>query len=211
VIDLYTWKTPNGRKVSIMLEETGLPYRVHPVNIGKDEQFDPAFLKIAPNNKIPAIVDHAVDGEPLAVFESGAILLYLAEKTGKFLPTAPVARAKVLEWCFWQMGGLGPMAGQLGFFGVRASEKSALAIDRFVEEVARLLGVLERRLGEATWLGGDDYSIADMLTYPWMRSIEGYTQPVFPEALAFGPATQAWLAKIAARPAVARGMAVPEV
>ena len=148
MIKLYTWSTPNGRKIPIMLEECGLPYTVVPVNIGKDEQFDPDFLKVSPNNKIPAIVDDEAEGGPLSVFESGAILTYLAEKTGRFLAPSGPARYKALEWLHWQMGGLGPMLGQLGFFAVRSDEKAPLAIKRFTDEADRLLRVMNKRLGE---------------------------------------------------------------
>jgi GST-like protein len=144
MITLYTWTTPNGRKASIGLEEAGLAYEVRPVNIGKNEQFAPEFLKVSPNNKIPAIVDRDVKGDPLAVFESGAILIYLAEKSGRLLPTSGPARFKTLEWLFWQVGGPGPMLGQLGFFAVRSKEKSKLAIDRFTDESDRLLGVMDK-------------------------------------------------------------------
>ena len=158
MITLYTWSTPNGRKISILLEELGLPYEVRPVNIGKDEQFDPAFLAIAPNNKIPAIVDHDAEGGPLSLFESGAILTYLADKTGRFLAPSGPARWRTLEWLFWQVGGLGPMLGQLGYFAGRAPEKLPLAIGRFSDEARRLLGVMETRLAASSYLGGADYT-----------------------------------------------------
>ena len=155
MITLYTWTTPNGRKPAIMLEELGVLYQVRTINIGEDEQFTPEFLKISPNNKIPAIVDDEVDGEPLAIFESGAILTYLAEKHGRFLAASGPTRYKTLEWLHWQIGGLGPMLGQLGFFGVRSKDKSPLAINRFVEESDRLLGVVEGRLAKSKYLTGN--------------------------------------------------------
>src|SRR5208337_3912496 len=163
MIELYTWTTPNGRKASIMLEEVGLPYRVHPVNIGRQEQFDPAFVAISPNSKIPTIVDNDAPGGPLSVFESGAILIYLAEKSGRLLASGGAERYKALEWLNWQMGGIGPMFGQLGFYAIRSTEKSALAIERFTEESQRLLAVIDRRLQESAYLAGDDYSIADII------------------------------------------------
>ena len=175
MIDLYYWPTPNGWKISIMLEECGLPYQLHTVNIGKGEQFAPDFLAISPNNRMPAIVDHAPagGGAAIAVFESGAILQYLAEKTGKFLP--PVgevqARYSVLQWLMWQMGGLGPMAGQNGHFLLYAPEKVPYAIDRYSKEVDRLYGVLNTQLvGTRAYVAGDDYSIADMAIFPWVRT-----------------------------------------
>lgn len=210
MIDLYTWTTPNGRKASIMLEETGLPYEVHPVNIGKNEQFAPAFLKISPNNRIPAIVDRDADSGPLSVFESGAILIYLAEKTGKFLAAKGEQRAKTLEWLMWQMGGVGPMFGQLNHFANVAPEKIPYAIDRYATEAARLVAILDRRLGEAQFLGGD-YSIADMITYPWIAPALDMIAKFKPEAVGEAANTRRWLADVGARPAVQRGMAVPKV
>ena len=215
MIHLYTWKTPNGRKIPIMLEEIGMPYQVHPIDISKDEQFAAAFLKIAPNNKIPAIVDDAVvattaDGGPLAIFESGAILTYLAETSGKLLAPSGPARFKTLEWLHWQVGGLGPMLGQLGFF-VRAEEKSSLAIDRFAKEAGRLLGVVERRLSEAPYLAGDDYSIADIACYPWLVGATTALREPLAKSLQDKPALHRWLATVGARPAVVTGMQVPRV
>lgn len=210
MIDLYTWTTPNGRKASIMLEETGLPYEVHPVNIGKNEQFAPAFLKISPNNRIPAIVDRDADSGPLSVFESGAILIYLAEKTGKFLAAKGEQRAKTLEWLMWQMGGVGPMFGQLNHFANVAPEKIPYAIDRYATEAARLVAILDRRLSEAQFLGGD-YSIADMITYPWIAPALDMIAKFKPEAVGEAANTRRWLADVGARPAVQRGMAVPKV
>jgi GST-like protein len=170
MIDLHYWTTPNGHKITLFLEETGLPYKIFPVNIGKDEQFKPDFLKIAPNNRIPAIVDHepADGGEPLSLFESGAILQYLAEKTGRFLPQDLRGRQETLQWLFWQMGGLGPMAGQNHHFNRFAKEKIPYAIERYVNETARLYGVLNKRLADREFVAGSEYSIADMAIYPWI-------------------------------------------
>lgn len=210
MIDLYTWTTPNGRKVSIMLEETGLPYDVHSVNIGKNEQFAPAFLKISPNNRIPAIVDNDADDGPLPVFESGAILIYLAEKTGKFLAAKGAQRAKTLEWLMWQMSGVGPMFGQLNHFANVAPDKIPYAIDRYASEAARLIAVLDKRLGEAQFLGGD-YSIADMITYPWIVPALDLIAGMKPEIAGEAVNARRWLADVGARPAVQRGMAVPKV
>lgn len=171
MIDLYYWTTPNGHKITLFLEETGLPYSIKPINIGKNEQFEPAFLAISPNNRIPAIVDHEpVDGQSsLSVFESGAILLYLAEKTGKFLSNDFRTRKQTLEWLFWQMGGLGPMAGQNHHFGNFAPEKIPYAIKRYVDETARLYGVLNKQLEGREFISGD-YSIADMACFPWIAA-----------------------------------------
>jgi len=211
MITLYTWATPNGRKISIMLEELGVPYAVKPVNIGKDEQFQPDFLAIAPNNKIPAIVDDAAEGGPLTIFESGAILTYLAETSGQFLAPSGAARFKALEWLHWQIGGLGPMLGQLGFFALRSEEKAPLAIKRFTEEVDRLLGVMERRLAEVPYLAGAEYSIADMAAYAWTVSATTFMKAALAETLATKPSLYAWLARVGERPAVQRGMAVPKL
>ena len=177
MIDLYYWTTPNGHKITIFLEETGLPCTIKPVNISKGEQFAPEFLAISPNNRIPAMVDLApADGKgPLSVFESGAILQYLAEKTGKFLPTDPRGRAEVMQWLFWQMGGLGPMAGQNGHFNNYAPEKLPYAINRYVKETERLYGVLDERLADREFVAGD-YSIADMAAYPWIVPHERHGQ-----------------------------------
>jgi GSH-dependent disulfide-bond oxidoreductase len=210
MIDLYTWTTPNGRKASIMLEEIGLPYKVHPVNLGKQEQFAPAFLEIAPNNKIPAIVDHDAPGR-LTVFESGAILVYLAEKAGRLLASRGAERYRALEWLNWQMGGVGPMFGQLGFFAIRSTEKSALAIERFTEECRRLLGVIDRRLQESAYLAGDNYSIADVATYPWMQAGKTFLGPVLGSDMEAMPAVNRWLTAVGEREAVKRGMAAPKV
>ncbi|MBM6594443.1 glutathione S-transferase N-terminal domain-containing protein [Microvirga pudoricolor] len=211
MITLYTWTTPNGRKVPIMLEELGWPYEVKPVDIGRDEQFSPEFLRVSPNNKIPALVDDEADGGPLSVFESGAILVYLADKSGRFLAPSGPARYKALEWLFWQVGGQGPMLGQLGFFAKRSEEKAPLAIGRFTDEAARLLGVLERRLSEAPFLAGEDYGIADMATYPWTIAAKTFLKDVLAESLASKPSMERWLKAVGDRPAVQRGMAVPKV
>ncbi|APO95547.1 glutathione binding-like protein [Xanthomonas vesicatoria] len=207
MIDLYYWPTPNGHKVTLFLEEAGLEYTLKPVNIGKGEQFEPAFLQISPNNKMPAIVDHtpADGGAPQAVFESGAILLYLAEKTGRFLPRDARGRIAALEWLFWQMGGLGPMTGQMGHFNVYAPEKIPYAIDRYNAEVRRLHGVLDKRLADHAFLAGDDYGIADMASYPWLE-VYGDLKPDF----AAFPNLQRWHAAIAARPATQRAYALKE-
>ncbi len=209
MITLYTWTTPNGRKISVALEELGLPYDVKPVDITAGAQFAADFLAVSPNNKIPAIVDHGAAGGPVSVFESGAILLYLAEKTGALLPADPAGRARVLEWLFWQVGGPGPMFGQLFYFAVRAPEKIPLAIDRFRDEAVRLLGVMERRLMQAAYLGGETYSIADIATYPWVSVALGLVRGAAGDALPPTPGVDRWLAEIGARPAVQRGMAVP--
>jgi GST-like protein len=203
-IELYTWSTPNGRKISIALEELGLAYRVHPINISKDEQFAPAFLKISPNNKIPAIVDpQGPDGEALALFESGAILIYLAEKTGRLLPAAARARYEALQWLMWQMGGFGPMLGQAHHFRRFAKEQIPYAIDRYSNEARRLYGVLDNRLGQADFVAGD-YGIADIAIFPWAARHEwqGIALEEFPNV-------KRWYDAIAARPAVQKGMAVP--
>ncbi len=203
MIDLYTWSTPNGRKVSIMLEECVLPYRVHPINIGKGEQFTPEFLALNPNNRIPAIVDpDGPDGRPLPLFESGAILIYLAEKTGKFMPRAPRARIICLQWLMFQMGGVGPMFGQAHHF-IRNKEVVPYGIKRYTDETRRLYGVLQKRLSEAEYLA-DEYSIADIATFPWVARFEWHKVD-----LNDFPAVKRWFDKISARPAVQKGMAVP--
>tara|TARA_R110002110_G_scaffold68731_10_gene185883 strand:+ start:8283 stop:8915 length:633 start_codon:yes stop_codon:yes gene_type:complete len=208
MIDLYTWTTPNGRKVSIMLEETGLPYEVRAVDLGKDEQFEPAFLKISPNNRIPAIIDRDADSGPLPVFESGAILVYLAEKTGKFLAVKGEQRAKTLEWLMWQMGGVGPMFGQANHFLNTAPEQIPYAIERYIGEAARLIKVLDTRLGQSEYMGGD-YSIADMATYPWIEVAFPLIAPAKPDIIGEGANVKRWLDALGARPAVVSGMAVP--
>jgi GST-like protein len=203
MIDLYYWTTPNGHKITIFLEETGLPYKIFPINIGKGEQFKADFLAVAPNNRIPAIVDHAPPdgGKPIPVFESGAILFYLANKTGKFLATDIRARVQTLEWLFWQMGGLGPMAGQNNHFAHYAPEKLPYAIDRYVKEVNRLFGVMNTRLADRSYLAGD-YSIADMACYPWVVPWERQGQNI-----ADFPHLKRWLDAIAERDAVKRAYA----
>ena len=200
MIDLYYWPTPNGHKITIFLEEAGLEYRIIPINIGAGDQFQPDFLKIAPNNRMPAIVDHApVDGgEPISLFESGAILLYLAEKTGQFIPAELRGRKAVLEWLFWQMGGLGPMAGQNHHFVQYAPEKLPYAIDRYVKETHRLYGVLDRQLAQHEFVAGA-YSIADMDCYPWIVPHERQQQN-----LEEFPNVQRWFNAIRDRAAVVR-------
>lgn len=201
MIDLYTWGTPNGRKISIALEEMGLPYTVHPINIGKDDQFAPDFLKISPNNKIPAIVDHDT-GQ--SVFESGAILIYLAEKTAQFMPTVPAGRVAVLEWLMWQMGGFGPMLGQTHHFHKFNPSVAPYAEDRFLGETKRLYGVLDQRLGEVAYVGGDALSIADFAIWPWAARAEW--QSVGFDDL---PNVARWYRKLAARPGFQAGYEVP--
>ena len=177
MIDLHYWTTPNGHKVTMFLEETGTPYRIIPINIGKGEQFQPGFLKVSPNNRIPALVDHAPGdgGAPISVFESGAMLVYLAEKTGQFMPADARGKADVLQWLFWQMGGLGPMAGQNHHFVQYAPEKLPYAMDRYVKETNRLYGVLNKRLADREFVAGA-YSIADMASYPWIVPYERQQQ-----------------------------------
>jgi GST-like protein len=204
MIDLYTWSTPNGRKVSIMLEETGLPYTVHRINIGQSEQFRPEFLAISPNNKIPAIIDsEGPDGAPYSLFESGAILIYLAEKTGKLMPAAPAARYRVLQWLMFQMGGIGPMFGQAHHFLRFAKEKVPYAMRRYSDETARLYRVLDKQLSDHEYLAGD-YSIADVATYPWAARHEWHQID-----LTAYPNVKRWFDAIGTRPAVQRGMKVP--
>ena len=202
-IDLYYWPTPNGWKISIMLEECGLPYRVISVNIGKGDQFKSDFLAISPNNKMPAIVDpNGPDEKPISVFESGAILQYLGRKTGRFYPKDERLRVEVDQWLFWQMAGLGPMAGQTHHFRIYAPEKIAYAIDRYTNETNRLYGVLDKRLADCEFLAGE-YSIADMAAYPWAKLWERQGQDIS----AFKN-MQRWLAANSARPAVQRGLAI---
>lgn len=204
MIDLYYWTTPNGHKVSLFLEEAGLPYRLHPININRDEQFQPHFLKISPNNRIPAIVDQepADGGEPLSLFESGAILLYLAEKTGRFIPQDLRGRQECLQWLFWQMGGLGPMAGQNHHFAIYAPERLPYAVDRYVKETNRLYGVLDRRLAGRRFIAGDRYTIADMASYPWIVPWKRQQQRLddFPDL-------RRWFDEIRWRPATQRAYA----
>jgi GSH-dependent disulfide-bond oxidoreductase len=205
VIDLYTWGTPNGRKVSVMLEECGLPYRVHPIDIGKGDQFKPEFVAVSPNSKIPGIVDpEGPEGKPFAMFESGAILVYLAAKTGKFLPAATAGKYVALQWLMFQMGGVGPFFGQVHHFLRAAKEQVPYAIDRYVREKDRLYGVLDRRLGEAAYLAGGEYTIADVATYPWVARYEWHKTD-----LAQFPNVKRWFDAISQRPAVQRGMKVP--
>ena len=203
MIDLHYWTTPNGHKITMFLEETGLEYKIFPVNIGKGEQFQAEFLAISPNNRIPALIDRAPKGggAPIAVFESGAMLVYLAEKTGKFLPASGAPRYEVMQWLFWQMGGLGPMSGQTNHFKNYAVEKLQYAIDRYVNEVNRLYGVMDRRLADRDYLGGE-YSIADMASYPWVVPWERQGQNIddFPNL-------KRWLKAIEARPATQRAYA----
>ena len=203
MIDLHYWTTPNGHKITMFLEETGLPYTIRPVHIGKGEQFAPEFLKISPNNRMPAIVDHEPDGggEPVSVFESGAILLYLAEKTHQFIPADLRGRVEVLQWLFWQMGGLGPMLGQNHHFSQYAPEKLAYAIKRYVDETNRLYGVLNKRLADREFVAGS-YSIADMASYPWIVPYERQGQD-----LNDFPHLKRWFETIAARPATERAYA----
>jgi GSH-dependent disulfide-bond oxidoreductase len=204
-IDLYYWPTPNGHKISIMLEECALSYTIHAVNIGKGEQFKPAFLAISPNNRMPAIVDHdGPGGQPISVFESGAILQYLGRKTGMFYPKDERARVEVDQWLFWQMGGLGPMAGQCHHFRNYAPEKIQYGIDRYTNEVNRLYGVMNTRLADRPFLAGD-YSIADMACYPWVRPHKNQGQD-----LAEFPHLEAWYKRNQERPAVARGVKAAE-
>ncbi len=209
MIELHTFNTPNGRKVSICLEEMGLAYRAHRVDITQDDQFKPDFLAISPNNKIPAIVDpDGPSGAPHSVFETGAILIYLAEKTGRFLPKDPVGRAVTLQWLMWQMGGAGPMFGQCGHFVKFAPEDVHYAKKRYTEESKRLLGVLDRRLATASHVAGAEYTIADMATLPWVAVFEFYG---IPEILDPFENVKAWMARLRARPAVEKGWAVEYV
>ncbi|MGF6758340.1 glutathione binding-like protein [Paraburkholderia sp. GAS334] len=207
MIDVYSWATPNGHKIHIMLEETGLPYTVHPINIGAGDQFTPEFLAISPNNKIPAMVDpdgpKSADGKPFSLFESGAILIYLAEKTGKFLPTDPATRYTTLQWLMFQMGGIGPMLGQAHHFRLYAPETIEYAINRYTNETRRLYGVMDTQLGKTAYLAGNDYTIADIASFPWTRSWknQGVELDDFPNV-------KRWHEEIAARPAVMRGVEV---
>ncbi|RTR06489.1 glutathione binding-like protein [Halomonas nitroreducens] len=205
MIDLYYWTTPNGHKITMFLEETGLDYRIKPINIGKGDQFDEDFLAIAPNNRIPAIVDHAPEdgGEPLSLFESGAILEYLADKSGRFLPRDLRGRTKTLQWLHWQMGGLGPMAGQNHHFTQYAPETLEYAINRYVNETARLYGVLDSRLARRDYIAGADYSIADMAVYPWIVPHDKQRQD-----LNDFPHLKGWFERIGARPATQRAYAL---
>jgi len=204
MIDLYTWPTPNGHKVHIMLEECGLPYAVHPVDISAGDQFEPAFLAISPNNKMPAIVDpDGPDGKPMSLFESGAILLYLAGKTGRFLPKSVRGKYEALQWLMFQMGGVGPMLGQAHHFRKYAPEKIAYALDRYTNEANRLYGVMDRQLATNDYIAGREYTVADMAIWPWVRSWEN--QGVDIDSY---PNVKAWFEAIGNRPAVQRGITV---
>jgi GST-like protein len=204
MIELYSWATPNGHKIHIMLEECGLAYRAHGVDIGSGAQFDPAFLAISPNNKIPAMVDpDGPDGAPISLFESGAILLYLAGKTGRFLPDDTRGKYEVLQWLMFQMGSVGPMLGQAHHFRIYAPEKIDYAVDRYTNEAKRLYGVMNKRLANSRYLGGKDYSIADMAVFPWLRSWKN--QGI---AWADYPHLKGWFDEIGHRPAVQRGCEV---
>jgi GSH-dependent disulfide-bond oxidoreductase len=204
MIDLYSWATPNGHKVHILLEECGLPYKVHAIDIGKGDQFTPEFLRISPNNKIPAMVDSdGPNGKPFSLFESGAIMVYLAEKTGRFIPHNISDRYVMLQWLMFQMGGVGPMLGQNHHFRIYAPEKIPYAIDRYTKEANRLYNVIDKQLAQNKYLAGDEYTIADMATYPWLRSYE--RQGVKLEDY---PHLKKWYEEIDARPAVQRGVKV---
>jgi GSH-dependent disulfide-bond oxidoreductase len=204
MIEVYSWATPNGHKVHIMLEECGLPYRAHPIDIGSGQQFAPEFLAISPNNKIPAITDpDGPDGRPISLFESGAILLYLAGKTGKLLPASTRGKYEVLQWLMFQMGGVGPMLGQAHHFRLYAPEKIPYAIERYTNEAKRLYGVMDRRLANSRYIGGDEYSIADIAIFPWLRSWKNQGID-----WADHPHLKGWFDEIGARPAVQRGVEV---
>ena len=205
MIDLYTWPTPNGHKIHIMLEECGLPYAVHPIDIGAGDQFAPWFLEISPNNKMPAIVDsEGPDGKPISLFESGAILVYLAGKTGRFMPRSTRGKYDVLQWLMWQMGGLGPMLGQAHHFRIYAPEKLPYAIERYTKEANRLYGVLDRQLAKTgAYVAGRQYTIADMAIFPWTRSHANQGVD-----LAEYPQVRRWFDAVEARPAVRRGVKV---
>ena len=204
MIEVYSWATPNGHKVHIMLEECGLPYRAHAIDIGAGDQFTPEFLAISPNNKIPAIVDPAgPDGAPISLFESGAILMYLAGKTGRFMPTSTRGRYEMLEWLMFQMGGVGPMLGQAHHFRIYAPEKIEYAVNRYTNEAKRLYGVMNKRLAKRKYMAGSEYTIADIAIFPWLRSWknQGIDWVDYPHL-------KGWFDEIAARPAVQRGVEV---
>lgn len=207
MIDLYTWKTPNGRKISIMLEEIGMPYTVKPVDFSTNDQQKPEYVAFSPNARIPAIIDHTETGD-IAIFESAAILIYLAEKSGQLLAPAGAARYSALAWLSWQVSAISPMFGQLGFFA-RQKERNEPAIERYLNETIRLLKVLETRLAASPYLAGAEYSIADISAYPWIAGALGMMGQMLPEEVRTQPATTAWLAGIGARPAVQKGLAVP--
>ncbi|HEY1078375.1 MAG TPA: glutathione S-transferase N-terminal domain-containing protein [Fontimonas sp.] len=211
-LQLYSLPTPNGVKASIMLEETGLPYEVHKVDFDSNDQMSPEFLSLNPNNKIPALLDpQGPDGKPLALFESGAILIYLAEKTGHLLGRDAAARYRTIQWLMWQMGGVGPMFGQVGFFHKFAGKDfdDKRPRDRYVAESQRLLGVLEQQLGRHAWLSGDDYTIADIATFPWVRNLIGFYAAGDLVGIDRYPQVQRALAAFVARPAVVRGLSIP--
>lgn len=210
MIQFYTWKTPNGRKVAIMLEEIGLAYETHAVDLTADKQFEPGFLAISPNNKIPAIIDEEAGREPQTLFESGVILSYLADRSGRLLPPLGPARWSVYEWLYWSIGGLGPMLGQLNFFAVRSADKAPLAIDRFQTEGKRLLQVLETRLAGREYVAGSDYSIADVASYPWVAEARAAMTKPLGDTFASSPAITDWLARVGERPAVKKGMRILE-
>ncbi|MEQ8651412.1 MAG: glutathione S-transferase N-terminal domain-containing protein [Kiloniellales bacterium] len=202
MIDFYYWPTPNGWKVAILLEELGIDYRMKPVNIGAGEQFAPEFLKISPNHRMPAIVDHDVAGDPVTIFESGAIMYYLADKTGRFMPSDPLGRKETLEWLFWQVGNQGPMAGQLSHFVNYAPEDQVYGRERYLKEYDRCLGVLERRLEDGrSYILGEDYSIVDMISWPWVLIAKPLTASLDPF-----PKVAAWRLRVKERPAVQRGV-----
>ena len=203
-IELYYWPTPNGHKPAIFLEEAGLPYNIVPVNIGEGDQYDPEFLKISPNNKMPAIIDpEGPDGEPISIFESGAILIYLSEKTGKFFPQSPRKKYDVLQWLMFQMGGVGPMLGQAHHFRKYAPEKISYAIDRYTNEAARLYGVMDRHLANTEYFAGDEYTIVDIAMFPWLVSHDdqGQSMDDFPNL-------ERWYEGVKNRPAVQRALEV---
>jgi GST-like protein len=211
-LQLYSLPTPNGVKVSIMLEETGLPYEVHLVDFAKNDQLTPEFLSLSPNNKIPAILDpNGPDGKPLALFESGAILIYLAEKTGQFMPKDAAQRFETIQWLMWQMGGVGPMFGQLGFFHKFAGKdyEDKRPRDRYVAESKRLLGVLNQRLENRAWIMGDEYTVADVAVFPWVRNLVGFYEAGDLVGINDFPNVQRALAAFVARPAVVKGLAIP--
>lgn len=204
-IDLYYWHTPNGQKIRIMLEECALAYKIHPIDINNDEQFASSFLKISPNNKIPAIVDpQSPDGKPLSVFESGAILQYLARKANKFYGSTESDRTTIDQWLFWQVGGLGPMLGQAHHFRIYAKEEIPYGVKRYTDEAARLYGVMERHLAQNAYLAGESYTIADIASYPWIARHESHGQD-----LQDSPAIENWFKRISERDSVARAMVKP--
>ncbi|MEE4298020.1 MAG: glutathione S-transferase N-terminal domain-containing protein [Pseudomonadales bacterium] len=207
MLDLYSWTTPNGRKVSVLLEELGLPYRVHPVDLGAGAQREAHFLALSPNGRIPALVDHDADGGPVTLFESGAILLWLAEREGRFLPSSGPARAATLEWLFWQMAGVGPMIGQLGHFVNQAPERIEYAVNRYLDESVRLLTVLDDRLRDREYVAGN-VSIADFALYPWIEIAWQPLKALEPDRIGVLDAVDGWLARLARRPGVQAGMQI---